>query len=79
MSEVVYPKIEDIVEINRRVGCTGTFINRSNLDFLLEKVKGAKTITRKAAMLMCDIVRMHPFLDGNKRTAFVTMDLFLKL
>lgn len=29
--------------------------------------------------MLYGIVTGHPFVDGNKRTAFVTMDLFLKI
>jgi death-on-curing protein len=32
-----------------------------------------------AATYAFGIARNHPFLDGNKRTAFVTMELFLNL
>ena len=32
-----------------------------------------------AAAYAFGIARNHPFLDGNKRTAFVTMELFLNL
>jgi death-on-curing protein len=32
-----------------------------------------------AAAYACGIARNHPFLDGNKRTAFVVMALFLEL
>ncbi|OYT55707.1 MAG: hypothetical protein B6U68_04460 [Candidatus Aenigmarchaeota archaeon ex4484_14] len=30
-------------------------------------------------MIFYDIIRLHPFLDGNKRTAFHTMLYFLEL
>jgi death-on-curing protein len=32
-----------------------------------------------AAAYACGIARNHPFIDGNKRTAFVVMVLFLEL
>ncbi len=32
-----------------------------------------------AAAYGCGIARNHPFVDGNKRTAFVAMELFLAL
>jgi death-on-curing protein len=34
---------------------------------------------RKATYLLYNIVNMHPFLDGNKRTAFEVAKNFLRL
>lgn len=32
----------------------------------------------KAAVLMYSIIKNHPFIDGNKRTGFITGQIFLK-
>lgn len=40
--------------------------------------EGEDDLFRLAAAYGYGIVRNHPFLDGNKRTAFVVMDVFLK-
>lgn len=37
------------------------------------------SVIEKAAILMINITKRHPFYNGNKRTAWVAMDLFLKL
>ena len=37
------------------------------------------TIAQMAAAYAYGLARNHPFLDGNKRTAYVTCRLFLKL
>ncbi len=37
------------------------------------------TVTDKAAILCFAIVRNHPFIDGNKRTAHAAMETFLVL
>lgn len=37
-----------------------------------------KTLFDKAAAYGFHLCRNHPFVDGNKRIAFVTMDLFLQ-
>ena len=74
-----YPTVEEIVEINRRLGEGGIFINKGILEFTLNKVEIEKSITKKAAILLRDIIVLHPFLDGNKRTAFHTMLYFLEL
>lgn len=39
----------------------------------------APGVTALAAAYAFGIARNHPFLDGNKRTAFVVMELFLNL
>jgi death-on-curing protein len=74
-----YPMLEEIVEINRRLGEGGVLVNKSNLEFILEKTKNSKGIIKKATTLLYDIIKLHPFLDGNKRTAFHTMLYFLEL
>lgn len=37
------------------------------------------TLWQKAGALVQSIVQEHPFHNGNKRTAFATLDLFLKI
>lgn len=47
----------------------------------LGRVSAAPTSTRlhdKAAALMESLVRNHPFIDGNKRTAITSAGLFLQ-
>ena len=74
-----YPTMKEIIEINKRLGEGGVLVNRSNLEFILDKAKNVKGIVRKATVFLYDIIRLHPFLDGNKRTAFHTMLYFLEL
>lgn len=38
-----------------------------------------RTISEQAAAYLYHIARNHPFIDGNKRTAFAVMDTFLRL
>jgi death on curing protein len=46
----------------------------------LHAYRGARaSLSRLAAAYASGIVRNHPFVDGNKRTAFVTCLLFLRL
>lgn len=79
IEQLKYPTIEEIIEINRRLGEGGILINKGNLEFILKKVELEKSIVKKATILLRDIIRLHPFLDGNKRTAFHTMIYFLEL
>ncbi|PRY76199.1 death-on-curing protein [Alkalibacterium olivapovliticus] len=37
------------------------------------------TVFEKAAILVINLTKRHPFYNGNKRTAWVAMDLFLKM
>ncbi|MDE1854734.1 MAG: type II toxin-antitoxin system death-on-curing family toxin [Candidatus Micrarchaeota archaeon] len=71
--------VEEIVEINRKVGEKGTLINKGNLEFTVQKVEKAKELGRKAALLLHDLIVLHPFLDGNKRTAFVSANTLVEL
>lgn len=37
------------------------------------------TIIHEAAALMESLVKSHPFIDGNKRTSFAVVDVFLRI
>ena len=75
--------MEDIIEINKKIG--GKVINRGALEFLIAKIESKhrdgehkKQIAKIGAIIWMDIIRQHPFIDGNKRTATETLLLFLK-
>lgn len=72
---------DEIKELNRKIveefGGSVGLQNEGNLEFVLAKVKNAKDVIRKAAELMYGINQGHPFLDGNKRTAFEATKIFL--
>ena len=78
MAETSYPEVAEIVEINKKVGSNGTMVNEANLEFTLQKMINAKTLARKATVLLQGIIKGHPFVDGNKRTAFGLMEVFLE-
>lgn len=46
---------------------------------MLASVKNAKTIVDKGTILFYEIINLHPFIDGNKRTAFLSMSMLLRL
>ena len=59
---------QQIVEINEKLGkefntSSGLGANRSNLDYALTQIS-PYAIAR-------EILRAHPFIDGNKRTSFM--------
>ncbi len=45
----------------------------------VKTVPHLSTIIRQAAVLAVDISQAQAFLDGNKRTVFLTCDVFLRL
>ena len=58
----------------------------SNLAYVLETLQDIgeglpeeQAIIRKAGYLLFNLVNLHPFLDGNKRTAFEVTRTFLNL
>ena len=61
-------------------------VSASNLRYILETVRDVgerlpdeEAAIRKAGYLLYNIVSMHPFVDGNKRTAFEVSKNFLRL
>ena len=59
---------------------------KANLEFVLERVKDVaegldrdKALVKKAAFLLYSLVAQHPFINGNKRTAFAVVESFLAL
>lgn len=61
-------------------------ISKGNLKFILDSVKDIgeassvkETVARKAAHLFFGIISLHPFLDGNKRTAYEIAEDFIEL
>jgi death-on-curing protein len=86
----VYLAIEDVLEIHRQVmTATGGPTGVRDLGLLESAVaRPAATfgglelyeaLPDKAAALLHSLVKNHPFLEGNKRTGFTSMDVFLRL
>jgi len=59
--------IDQIIEINKKHG--GCLLNKSNLEFDIERANEEKNIWRSNAYLVRGIVSGHCFLDGCKSTA----------
>ncbi|MGB8213851.1 MAG: type II toxin-antitoxin system death-on-curing family toxin [Anaerolineales bacterium] len=92
-SEIVYPTIEQIIDVNRRMieisGGSFTppdnFRNFSSLSYILVAIVYPiyginlfSTLIEKAAGLAYEIIASHIFLDGNKRTGLHIAWEFLK-
>ncbi|MBI4043313.1 MAG: type II toxin-antitoxin system death-on-curing family toxin [Candidatus Diapherotrites archaeon] len=69
---------EVIVNINKQF-MNGLVRNDAEIDHIVFKVANTRGVDRKAATLLMEIARRHPFMDGNKRTAFECMLTFLEL
>src|SRR5208337_1485345 len=52
--------------------------DEATLDHLIYQVNRTKSCKRKAAIILHGIASDHPFVDGNKRTAFVAAENILK-
>jgi len=87
---VIYLTLEDLLEIHRRViestGGSDGIRSIPMLDSAVARPQATfggidlyPSIPEKAAALLHSIICNHPFVDGNKRTGFTSMDVFLRL
>ena len=87
--EIRYPSTEQVSELYdmtiKASGGERGFVGKSNLDYLLDAVKDIgdrlprkQAIMKKAAFLLYNLIVVHPFLNGNKRTAFGLAGAFLE-
>lgn len=84
---VWYPSVDDVVDVN--VGIIDATRDKHPHKLLLlplaiESVLGrvrqieSRGIMRQAAVLMKELVGLHPFAGGNHRTAYIVAKLFLR-
>ncbi|MGB2728561.1 MAG: type II toxin-antitoxin system death-on-curing family toxin [Halobacteriota archaeon] len=78
---------EDVVKIHdeiiENVGGEFGILNRGSIAFTIERVNGVviredTDIFRVTSIILRDVVQGHPFVDGNKRTAFELVDILLR-
>lgn len=90
MKEVKYLSADEIEDLHEQIilryGGVGGVLNRELLESASLRPKAAvlgrelyPTLEEKAAALMHSIITNHPFVDGNKRTAFLATQEFLRL
>ena len=91
--KIVYLTRKELLEIHTKVvketnsrDDNFPVIFEGNLDYCVEAPQEEffgeeihKTIHEKAATIICKIDKLHPFLDGNKRTGFAACDVFLRM
>jgi death-on-curing protein len=95
LDPIKFLEVEDVIEINRRMVLTygGFFVegddnlaNPGSLKYILEAVQGSffghdpyPSLIEKAAALAWQIITVHVFHDGNKRTGIEACRLVLDL
>lgn len=84
-----YPEVEEIIELHdaliMETGGSHGLRDRGLLESAHGQLKmtfgGVElypTIFEKAAALMYSLIKNHPFVDGNKRTAYLITNSFLR-
>lgn len=87
--KIRYPSPEQVSRLHDRTidetGGERGYLSKSNLEYLLDTVRDVgerlprrRAIIKKAAFLLYNVVIVHPFLNGNKRTAFGLTEAFLE-
>jgi death on curing protein len=90
LKAVRYPSVEQAVRLHDRVldvsGGDRGDLSRSNLEYVLDAVREIgdrldlrQAMVKKGAYLLYSLILQHPFVNGNKRTAFELVKLFLRL
>ena len=88
--EIKYPTLEQVERLHNRIlestGGEPGHLSKSNLEYLLQSVKAIgekldrrKAIVKKSTFLLNNLVTLHPFINGNKRTALELVRLFVRL
>jgi death-on-curing protein len=84
VKEPIFPSIRAVIDLHDELiaeladlGALETSLTRGQQ--LLTYVEGPVTVCDLAAAICVTLCRNHPFVDGNKRTAFVALGLVLGL
>ena len=79
MTEISTQKIIKIHNhIIRKYGGSDGNLNIGTIDFLIFEYNKKNDVFEKAALILYRIIQGHPFIDGNKRTAFRVADFVLR-
>ncbi len=86
MSEIFYPSVEKIIEYNLlaislfkvKKADKAQVISKERIVLIVEACKQLDgDIYDKAVLLLNDLIKRHPFVSGNRRTAFIATKAFL--
>ena len=87
MEETRYPSFDELVEVNRTVikeirvrkADAARVLSTSILQNIISHARRTEgDIYDKAASLLIDLTRFHPFASGTRRTAYLATRLFLE-
>lgn len=90
MSAILYPSVQDVIDIHEIMilhyggspGLRDAGLLESALASPRQTMFGQELypdVAAKAAILLMGLLKNHPFVDGNKRTAFITTLRFLEM
>lgn len=84
MEEILELRVTVVDEISSIVSSRNGLINPGLLESALDRPKHAAhyqnaDVLAQAATLLCGLIHNHPFLDGNKRTAWTATETFLNM
>ncbi|MFH0713786.1 MAG: type II toxin-antitoxin system death-on-curing family toxin [Candidatus Micrarchaeota archaeon] len=86
MAEIVYPTAEKIIEYNFlaislikvKKADRAQVVSKQGLGDIIDECKALEgDIYDKAAFLFRQLIKRHPFVSGNRRTAFIVTKAFL--
>ncbi len=73
---------QKIIEIHnkiiKRYGGEQGILNEGSIDYLIYLLEKENDVFKIAAIVLYRLITNHPFIDGNKRTAFETAELLLR-
>ncbi len=82
-SKIIFDLHDDVA---KKFKLINSYINKNVVQSIVEKMdlifdnrSFYNDIYEKAVVLFEGIIRLHPFIDGNKRTALLTLMIFLKI
>ena len=79
--EIMILTSEKILEIHQLIisnfGGTDGVLCQGTIDYLVDQVNSQQDLFRQAAIALHIVADRHPFLDGNKRSAFQIAELIL--
>jgi len=85
MEVVLYPTIQETLELHeqliKRFGGSGGVRDPGLLESALLRPQTGyyETLSLQAAALLQSLIQNHSFIDGNKRVAFATTAIFLRM
>lgn len=85
MRQTVYPTLREVLELHawvvRQHGGSPDVRDLGLLQSALARPQSGyyESLSQQAAALMQSLARNHAFVDGNKRVAFATTKIFLKI